>query len=110
MSLSYDKVYRMWGEEEPQREADRYAKLIREQIPVRDGLPKIDLILLGMGADGHTASIFPDRMELLHTDRLCEVARHPETGQYRTTLTGPVINNADRVIFMITGKNKAREG
>ncbi len=107
LPLNNDHIYRMIGEEEPHREAMRYAGLLQEQIPTRDGLPRFDLILLGMGADGHTASIFPDQMELLHAERLCEVARHPETGQHRLTLTGPVINNADKIFFMVTGQNKA---
>ena len=107
LSLSYAHVYRMMGEEEPHAEADRYEALLRSQLPAREGLPCFNLILLGMGTDGHTASIFPDQMDLLHSGRICEVARHPGTGQQRITLTGGVINNADRVCFMITGANKA---
>ena len=107
LSLSYAHVYRVMGEEEPYAEAERYEALLRSQLPAREGLPCFNMILLGMGTDGHTASIFPDQIDLLHSGRICEVARHPETGQQRITLTGPVINNADRVCFMITGTNKA---
>jgi 6-phosphogluconolactonase len=107
LSLSYDHVYRIKGEEEPHAEADRYEALLQSQLPIREGLPCFNLILMGMGTDGHTASIFPDQMDLLHSRRICEVARHPETGQQRITLTGPVINNAHRVCFMVTGANKA---
>ena len=107
LSLSYAYVYRMMGEEEPYAEAERYEAMLRSQLPIREGLPCFNMILLGMGTDGHTASIFPDQMDLLHSGRICEVARHPGTGQQRITLTGPVINNADRVFFMITGTNKA---
>jgi len=107
LSVSNTHVYRMMGEEEPHAEAERYEALLRSQLPAREGLPCFDLILLGMGTDGHTASIFPDQMDLLHSGRICEVARQPETGQQRITLTGPVINNAERVCFMITGENKA---
>ncbi len=107
LSLNHDHVHRMMGEEEPRAEAKRYEALLRSKLPDREGLPFFDLILLGMGSDGHTASIFPDQMPLMYTKRICEVARHPETGQYRITLTGPVINNAARVCFMITGENKA---
>jgi len=107
LSLSYANVYRMMGEEEPHTEADRYEALLRSQLPTMEGLPCFDLILLGMGTDGHTASIFPDRLDLMHSGRLCEVARHPGTGQQRITLTGPVINNASRVCFLITGAEKA---
>ena len=107
LSLSYAHVYRVMGEKEPYAEAERYETLLRSQLPGRQGFPCFDMILLGMGTDGHTASIFPDQMDLLHSGRICEVARHPESGQQRITLTGPVINNAERVCFMITGTNKA---
>jgi 6-phosphogluconolactonase len=107
LSLGYDHVYRMMGEEEPRGEAERYAALLLSRVTARRGLPCFNLILLGMGTDGHTASIFPDQMQLMHSERICEVARQPETGQYRITLTGPVINNAERVCFMISGEDKA---
>jgi 6-phosphogluconolactonase len=97
----------MMGEEEPHAEADRYEAILKTQLPIRDGLPCFDLVLLGMGTDGHTASIFPDQMQLLHSGRICEVAIHPETGQNRITLTGSVINNAERVCFMVTGGSTA---
>lgn len=107
LSLSYAGVHRMMGEKDPPAEAKRYEALLSSHLPSRDGLPFFDLILLGMGTDGHTASIFPNQMELLHSGRICELASHPETGQQRITLTGPVINNADKVWFMITGAEKA---
>ena len=107
LSLSHTHIYRMMGEEEPRAEAIRYEALLRARLPTREGLPFFDLILLGMGPDGHTASIFPDQMPLMYSERICDVARHPETGQHRITLTGPVINNAAMVCFMITGENKA---
>ena len=62
-----------------------------------------------MGDDGHTASIFPDQMELLQSGQICEVAAHPETGQKRVTLTGNVINNAEIVCFLVTGTSKANQ-
>ena len=100
-------VFRMRGEMEPQAEAARYSQLLKEQLPSVNELPVFDLVLLGMGKDGHTASIFPDQMELLYTDNLCDVGVHPESGQQRLTLTGRVINNADNVFFLVTGKDKA---
>jgi len=61
-----------------------------------------------MGDDGHTASIFPHEMELLNSKKICEVATHPESGQKRITLTGNVINNANRIYFLISGEKKAQ--
>jgi 6-phosphogluconolactonase len=72
-----------------------------------DGWPIFDLILLGMGDDGHTASIFPNQIHLLNSKLICEVAVHPQIGQKRITLTGKVINRASKVCFLVTGANKA---
>ena len=72
-----------------------------------DGWPRFDLVLLGMGEDGHTASIFPGRLELLRSVLLCEVVWHPVTHQQRITLTGEVINHAAAVCFLVTGTAKA---
>jgi len=100
-------VFRMKGEMDPQTEAARYSHLLKGQLPSVNDLPVFDLVLLGMGKDGHTASIFPDQMELLRSDNLCDVGVHPESGQRRLTLTGKVINNADHVFFLVTGEDKA---
>ncbi|NJB87809.1 6-phosphogluconolactonase [Lewinella marina] len=87
--------------------AEAYAATITELLPQNsDGLPIFDINMLGMGGDGHTASIFPDSMELLTDDRVCAVAKHPESGQLRVTLTGPVINASDEVVFLVTGGSK----
>ena len=67
------------------------------------------MVILGMGDDGHTASIFPHQIELWHSQKLCEVAVHPETGQQRISLTGGIINNADEVVFLVTGSSKAEK-
>ncbi len=92
---------------EPEEAARAYAETIIRLLPQNsDGLPIFDLNMLGMGGDGHTASIFPDRMELLTDQRICAVAKHPESGQLRVTLTGPVINASDEVVFLVTGNSK----
>lgn len=100
-------IHRIKGEEDPVKEAERYSDLIRKRIPVKRGLPAFDVILLGLGEDGHTASLFPGDEKILESYRICEVSEHPATGQKRITLTLPVINNAERVIFMVSGRNKA---
>ncbi|MEM7659084.1 MAG: 6-phosphogluconolactonase [Bacteroidota bacterium] len=101
-----EQIHRMQGESAPEAEADRYGKGLAEQLPQANGLPVFDLILLGMGSDGHTASIFPPQMELLTDARNCAVGTHPESGQQRITLTGPVIQAAKRVAFLVTGASK----
>jgi 6-phosphogluconolactonase len=99
-------IHRLRGEDDPVEEAVRYAREIREWVPPGEGLPAFDLIILGMGDDGHTASIFPHQMELLLADEICVVATHPRSGQQRITLTGPVLNHAQRVAFLVTGAHK----
>lgn len=100
-------VFRIRGEDDPSIEAARYSCEITALLRNRDGFPVFDLILLGMGGDGHTASIFPRHSHLLSSNRICAVAEHPETGQRRITLTGKTINNAEAVAFIITGQGKA---
>jgi len=102
-----ENVHRINGENEPELEAIRYSEEIKNTIYSRNGLPKFDLVMLGIGEDGHTASIFPDQMHLLNSDKICEVAVHPSSGQKRITLTGNVINNSEQVSFLVTGNGKA---
>ena len=102
----FENVHRIIGENDPSAEAERYSALLKQNLPFENDLPKFDLMLLGMGDDGHTASIFPDRMDLLKSEKYCETAVHPESNQKRITLTGKVINNSDRIYFLVTGKNK----
>ncbi|CAH1000986.1 6-phosphogluconolactonase [Neolewinella maritima] len=102
-----EQIHPVPTELEPQEAARAYAATILEHLPQNsDGLPIFDINMLGMGTDGHTASIFPDSMELLTDERVCAVVKHPESGQLRVTLTGPVINASDEVVFLITGNSK----
>lgn len=100
-------VHRIKGEEEPEEEARRYASVLRQNVPLHGDLPQFDLVILGMGDDGHTASVFPHQIELWDSPNLCEVAVHPDSGQKRITLTGGVINQAGHVAFLVTGSNKS---
>lgn len=99
-------IFRISGESDPAQEAIRYTNLILENIPLVNNLPSFDLIMLGLGEDGHTASIFPDRMDLINSNSICDVTVHPVIKQKRITLTGKVINNSKMVIFLISGSNK----
>lgn len=88
------------------------AKAYQQQIETvvacdSSGVPAFDLMVLGMGDDGHTASIFPHQMELLASENICEVATHPMSGQKRVTVTGKVIAASSEICFLITGANKA---
>ena len=107
IDIPSSNIHRIKGEDDPEKEALRYSEEISACTAKRDGLPLFDLIMLGLGEDGHTASIFPGHKELFNSDKICEVAVHPVTLQKRITLTGRVINNAESVTFLVTGKKKA---
>jgi 6-phosphogluconolactonase len=107
INIPYSNIHRIKGEDDPEKEASRYSEEISGCTGKRDGLPVFDLVILGLGEDGHTASIFPGHLDLFNSDKICEVAVHPATLQRRITITGRVINNADSVTFLVTGKKKA---
>lgn len=98
---------RIKGENDPQEEAKQYSKLIMEKLPQRMNIPVFDLIFLGMGSDGHTASVFPHQIDLWNAETLCTVGVRKESGQSRVTFTGKIINAAENVIFLVTGIEKA---
>ena len=99
-------IHRVRGEDRPEQEAIRYGEEIEAHLEHKNDLPVFDMIMLGMGSDGHTASIFPDNMALLDSSQTCAVAIHPDSGQKRVTLTGKVINQAREVAFLVTGASK----
>jgi 6-phosphogluconolactonase len=106
IALPTENVHRMKGELKPKEGLLDYQKEI-DKIPAKNGFPEFDLIILGMGDDGHTASIFPTEKELLDKEDVLAIGTNPYSGQKRLTLTGKTINNAKEVIFHVTGKNKA---
>jgi len=107
IDIPEENVHRIKGENNPELEAERYSKEISKIVNPKNGLPRFDIMMLGIGEDGHFASIFPDQMHLLKSNKICEVAVHPSSGQKRITLTGNVINNSEQVSFLVTGKGKA---
>src|SRR5512138_573854 len=70
-------IHRIKGEAEPYREAERYSKEILKYVKRENEFPVFDWIMLGVGEDGHTASLFPDRPDLLHSPAICEAVKHP---------------------------------
>ncbi len=108
VNLPEANIHRVRGEAEVyQAEAERYAEEVRTHVPGVDGMPRFDLIMLGMGDDGHTASIFPSQLHLLEDKALTALATHPDTQQPRVTFTGPLLNHAATVAFLVTGPRKA---
>jgi 6-phosphogluconolactonase len=108
VSIPAANIHRIRGEADPESEAQRYSNEIESVLPKENNIPRFDLILLGLGEDGHTASIFPDQMGLLQSNIIYATSVHPQSGQKRIGLTGKVINAAEQVIFLVTGSNKSR--
>jgi len=106
LDLPGKQVYRIRGEADPVEEAARYGRLLKEKLPGENGIPVFDWILLGLGEDGHTASIFPGQIELWNSDDPCVVTSHPLSGQKRISISGRVINAARRVSFIVSGRSK----
>jgi len=107
INISDSNIHRITGDADPEKEAARYSQEIFNFTRSYNNLPLFDHIILGMGDDGHTASIFPRNIELLYSKKICDVAIHPSTGQKRITITGGVINNADNITFLVSGQSKA---
>lgn len=91
-------------------DADRAAREYEAEIRAwvgGEGIPRFDLVHLGVGTDGHTASLFPGSAALRETERLCVANWVEKLGAFRITLTLPVLNAARTVVFVAAGKEKA---
>jgi 6-phosphogluconolactonase len=108
-SLPTEQVHRMMAEAmDLDSAAQIYEDQIRRIVPAgADGIPVFDLIWLGMGADGHTASLCPNDPSLAVTDRLVVATWPAGYDTARLTLTYPVLNSAREVMFAVTGPDKA---
>src|SRR5207245_2342275 len=95
-----DQVHAPPVGEEPERAAALYAATVRR---VLGEPPRFDLILLGMGPDGHAASLFPGSPELEEWERLVVATAAPHNGVRRLTFTLPLINAAREVLFLVAG-------
>jgi 6-phosphogluconolactonase len=101
-------VFRMEGELDPEQAASRYESTLRNTMKLEGAeSPAFDLVLLGMGPDGHTASLFPNTQALDEMGRLVVANHVAQKDTWRITLTWPVINQAAEVAFSIDGAGKA---
>jgi 6-phosphogluconolactonase len=101
--LGADRVHRIAGERPPEEAAAQYQqKLVRLGDP-----PRLDLVLLGMGPDGHTASLFPGTPVLAETRALAAAVYVEKLESWRVTLTAPVLSAAAHVIITAVGAEKA---
>lgn len=106
VAIPEQNIHPVNGEKLPEEEAKRYSAEIAHSVTLRNGIPQFDLILLGMGTDGHTASIFPPEIELINAPETCVVGTNPESKQKRISLSGTAINNAEQIYFIVTGAGK----
>lgn len=105
--LPAGNVHRIRGEAEAYRAAEEYEVEMRRVLDLDEGeWPRFDLVLLGMGADGHTASLFPGTTALEDDAQLCCATWVEHLKAYRVTLTFPVLNHAQSVLFLATGADK----
>jgi len=106
LPLSPDRIYPMPTSGTPEADAQSYEQTLRDYFG--DEPPAFDLLLLGMGADGHVASLFPDSPALDETERWVVAAESPASSPIRDriTLTFPAINAARTVLFLVAGASK----
>jgi 6-phosphogluconolactonase len=109
VAIPRENVHRIHGElADPNAAALAYEVDLRESFRLDEGeFPRFDLVLLGMGADGHTASLFPGTQALVEERRLAVAPWIEELDTHRVTLTCPVFNKAATVLLLVTGEDKA---
>jgi 6-phosphogluconolactonase len=107
--LPAGQVFRMEGELDAEVAASRYEAAIRNAFKLEGAeTPTFDLVLLGMGDDGHTASLFPHTEALDEMSRIVVANHVPQKDAWRISLTWPVINRGREVAFLIEGEGKAQ--
>jgi len=90
-----------------QEAAARYEKVLLKSVPkTAAGIPQFDLILLGIGPDGHTASLFPGTDILQQQQRYVDAVYVKQKSAWRVSLTFPVINHARHILFLVAGADK----
>jgi 6-phosphogluconolactonase len=106
--LRPEQIHRIESELEPEAAADRYESELRSSFRLDGaGSPRFDLVALGIGDDGHTASLFPHTAAIHERNRLVAANRVPQRDAWRVTLTWPVINHARSVFFLAAGQEKS---
>lgn len=101
-----ENIFRIKGENDPEKELVEYNRILKKKLKLENNIPKFDLIILGLGEDGHTASLFPHEFLKFRNKEECLIATHPNSGQKRISLSEKIINNANEVIFYVPGSGK----
>ncbi len=106
VDIPLENIHRIRGEDEPSIEVKRFSEEMLKIIPSENDTPIFDWILLGVGADGHTASLFPNQTDYEDIN-LSVLASHPESGQVRVSKTAKVLESAKRISYLVLGSGKA---
>jgi 6-phosphogluconolactonase len=108
LQIKPENVRRWQTEFAPEAAAEDYENQLKDFFALKnDAIPRFDLILLGMGADGHTASLFPETLALSETEKLAIANWVEKLDSFRLTFTFPLINKAENILFLIGGAEKA---
>ena len=110
IAIPAENIHRMNATPETiEQDAEDYAAMLREHLPHdAAGMPVFDLILLGMGADGHTCSLFPGTTILDERVRSVAAVYVPHLDSWRLSLTYPVLDRARHLLFLVAGSDKAK--
>jgi 6-phosphogluconolactonase len=108
LPIPKDHIHTMISHGIPEKDAVRYENKLKSIVQLDEtGLPLFDFIFLGIGTDGHTASLFPDKFCFNDSHELVAVVKGGHPNVTRLTLTYPVLNRAECIVFLVSGKNKA---
>lgn len=106
IDIPEQNIHRIRGEDSAADEVVRFAKEMQETIPLKNNLPEFDWVLLGIGGDGHTASLFPGQTDYAE-QALAVVAEHPQSGQLRISKSARLLQAAKRISYLSLGAGKA---
>lgn len=108
INIPSNNIHRIKTELEPDTAAEQYQQEIIDTFSLTNNTPSFDWTMLGMGEDGHTASLFKVD-DNFHTHNLTAVTVHPQSGQKRISLTKRTLCASKSITFLVTGKNKAKK-
>lgn len=106
LSIPEQNIFQFRTELEPDAAAADYSRRVRGHFGIESGFPSFDLVFLGLGTDGHTASLFPGTDVLNEQEKIAASVFVPKFDSHRLTLTLPVLNSAAAVAFLVTGADK----
>jgi 6-phosphogluconolactonase len=108
LKIKPEQIHRVYGEHPPEQAAREYEDELRNRFNLGDGeFPRFDLMLLGLGDNCHMLSLFPGIPALHEQHRLVVPVEVEDKNPRRVTMTAPVMNNSARIMFLVSGENKA---